>query len=136
MTVRVGIAAALVVGTFAVGCGDGDGKESDKGQTQATPQRAVAELGEVRKGLDQALDAYRSGERAAADRQVGDTYLEHFEIVEGPLGEVDHELTEKLEDGIREELRAKIKSGAPAAEVMRLGDEIMRDLERAEAALR
>jgi hypothetical protein len=90
----------------------------------------------VRKGLEEALATYKSGDKAKADEQVGDAYLEHFEHVEGPLGKADHELNETLEDSIREELREKIKDGAPPAEVEKLHAQIQANLTKAEAALR
>jgi hypothetical protein len=138
LTVRYGVAAALTLGTFAVGCGNSDGKESSSAdaKTAATAKRAIAEIAAVRAGLDQALTTYRSGDKAAADRQVGDTYLQHFELVEGPLDKVDHVLKEKLEGGIREELRARIKAGAPRTEIAQLRAEIETELDQAEAALR
>jgi hypothetical protein len=68
-------------------------------------------------GLDEALAAYKAGDAVAAERLAGDAYLEHFEFVEGPLEEVDKEFMEDLEDLIREQLRAAIRAGKPAAEV-------------------
>lgn len=47
-------------------------------------------------------------------------YLEHFELVEGPLEEADEELNEHLEELIREELRGAISDGATVAEVKQL----------------
>ena len=137
MSLRVGfgIAAVLAAGTFAAGCGS-DESSSDAESKTATPQQALREIAEVRKGLDQALSTYKSGDKAAADEQVGDAYLQHFELVEGPLEEADHELNESLEDGIREELREKIKAGAPATEIDQLHREIVTNLDKAETALR
>src|SRR3954451_4540205 len=122
---------------LAAGCGSSEegSSEASKEET-ATPQQALQEIAAVRKGLDQAIATYRSGDKAAADEQVGDTYLQHFELVEGPLDKADKELTEALEDGIREELRGLIKDGAPKAEVAKLHREIAADLDKAEAALR
>src|SRR3954462_6377249 len=110
---------------LAAGCGSDDGGESSSAE-ETTPQQALAEVGEVRKGLEQAVTTYRSGDKAKADEQVGDTYLQHFELVEGPLEKADGELKEKLEDGIREELRGKIKAGAPAKEIEQMHEEIAR----------
>jgi hypothetical protein len=133
--IRSGVAAAVAVGTIATGCGGDEGKESEAEQS-ATPQQAMTEIGAVRKGLEEALATYKSGDKAKADEQVGDAYLEHFEHVEGPLGKADHELNETLEDSIREELREKIKDGAPPAEVEKLHAQIKANLIKAEAALR
>jgi hypothetical protein len=131
---RIVLVAGLSAGLLA-GCGSGDEKSSsDEPATSAG--RAITEIGVVRNGLDEALTTYRSGDGQAADKLVGDAYLEHFELVEGPLEAKDEELTEKLEDAIREELRDKIQAGAPKQEIAALVAEIKADLKKAEAALR
>lgn len=137
MKVRIGVTAvALTVGAFAAGCGSGSGDEKEQAERQATPRRAVAEIATVRSALDTALATYRSGDRGKADEQVGDAYLQHFELVEGPLERVDHELKEELEGGIRETLRDRIKAGAPAADLARLVKRIDARLDEARVALR
>lgn len=121
---------------LAVACGsDSESSSSEREEAAATPAEAVERIGKVRAGLDDALAKYRAGDKKQADRIVGDAYLEEFEHVEGPLEKVDHELNEQLEDGIREELRGKITSGAPQAEVEKLVTELKSKLEKAEAAL-
>ena len=134
MIVRLGVLLAVLTAGFAIGCGGGEDSESS--ESTATPQEALSELRQVRQGLDEALATYQSGDAAKADEQVGDAYLEHFEVVEGPLGKVDHELTEELEDSIREELREKIKAKAPQAEIAAIKREIDAGLDQAEVALR
>jgi high-affinity iron transporter len=135
LKVRLGIAAALAAGTLTAGCGSSGGSTEAK-QVSASPQQAIAEIAAVRKGLDQALATYGSGDRAAADQQVGDTYLQHFEVVEGPLEKVDKGLKAQLEVGMREELRGLMKDGAPKARVGAKLAEIAAKLDKAEAALR
>ena len=75
-------------------------------------------------------------ESDAAENAVAEGYLAHFEKVEGPLDEVDHALKERLEDGIREDLRGRIHDGAPVAEVRRMVGAIKADLAVAERRLR
>jgi hypothetical protein len=134
--VRIGAAvAALAIGLFAAGCGGSDAK-TEEAEHSATPQQAIAEIAKVRTGLAEALATYRTGDAAAADEQVGDTYLQHFELVEGPLEEVDGELNEQLEDTIREELREQIRADAGVAKVAALVREIDAKLAEAEQALR
>lgn len=130
--VAVVSALALAAGAVA-GCGDDD---SDDGEATATAQEAIAEIGAVREGLDEALAAYRAGDEAEAERAVEDAYLEHFEIVEGPLEEADEELNEELEDSIREELTATIAEGVPEDQVATDIAEIERGLDEAEDVLR
>ena len=131
------LVAALAVAL--VGCGGGDeqepGPEAELEQA-ASPQEAVAEIGETRRGLEQALAAYRDGDAAEAERLAGDAYLQHFELVEPPLEERDEELTEELEVLIRETLRDAIVAGEPPSEVERLVDEANRGLDEAERLLR
>jgi len=67
---------------------------------------------------------------------VSTAYLEHFELVEGPLGEADEELNEHLEELIREELRGAISDGATVAEVKKLVAEANDGLDEARTVLK
>ncbi|HEX7290819.1 MAG TPA: hypothetical protein VF250_06780 [Conexibacter sp.] len=137
MKVRISAVVALALAGFALGCGsstNGDDK-AEEAEHSTTPQQAIAEIGKVRSGLAEALATYKAGDATAADEQVGDTYLKHFELVEGPLEEVDHELKEQLEDTIREELRDQIRADAGKAQIQRLVGEIDAKLDQAEEAL-
>jgi hypothetical protein len=136
VSVRTGLASFAVAGLLVAGCGGDDNSGAAAAEEQTTPEQAISEIAEVRKGIDEALATYKSGDAAAADEQVGTAYLEHFELVEGPLEKVDHELNEELEHAIREDLRKKISDEAPEAEVQQLADDIKADLDKAEAALR
>src|SRR5215213_6477382 len=118
--------AALAPAAFG-GCGGSDEAEEES----ATPAEAVAEIREIRTMLADAVVQVRAGDAAAAEETVGDAYLEHFEHVEGPLGERDHELMEELEEAISTDLRNEIKGGKPAGEIESAVDEIEDDLERA-----
>ena len=73
--------------------------------------------------------------RRSAAETVNETYLQHFELVEGPLEEVDEELNEELEEQIREELVDEIEAGAPVADVDDLIAEIETGLDEAERPL-
>jgi high-affinity iron transporter len=127
-------ATFLAASALISACGDDKSEESE--ERSATPAQAIERIGNVRTGLDDALAKYRAGDKKSADQIAGDTYLEQFEHVEGPLDKVNHELNEELEDGIREELRDKIKDGASKTEVASLVDELKTKLDEAEAALR
>ena len=116
-------ALALVV----AGCGGDEESEEES----ATPAQAVAEIGEIKTLLATAVDQVRAGDADAAEETVGDAYLEHFEKVEGPLGERDHELMEELEEAISTDLREEIKAGKSADEIDAAVDEIDADLDRA-----
>jgi hypothetical protein len=133
---KAGMFAVALAAAAVVGCGGSDESNSEEKEAQATPQQAIAEIGEVRTGIDEALKTYAAGDAAKAVEQVGDAYLQHFELVEGPLEKADEELNEKLEDAIREELRGKISDEAPKSEVQQLADAIKADLTKAEAALK
>ena len=125
------LAAALALPL--AGCGGGDGEAEEGG---ATPAQAAAEIETIKRLLDRALAQYRAGQVKAADRTVGDAYLEHFEDVEDPLGERDHELMEELEHTISTDIRDRIKDRAAAAEVATLVAATKPDLDDAAAMLR
>jgi hypothetical protein len=118
---------AALLALAAAGCGGSD--ESD--EESATPAEAVTEIGEIKTMLATAVDQVRSGDADAAEETVGDAYLEHFEKVEGPLGERDHDLMEELEEAISTDLRREIKAGKAVDEIESAVDEIQDDLERA-----
>jgi len=133
---RISLAVVLSGATLAIAaCGEDEGNSTEPEETTVSPEMAVAEIGEVRSGLDEALAAYRKGDADAAEQLAGDAYLEHFELVEGPLEERDEELNEELEELIREELRAAIVDGAPASEVETLVETANSDLDEATAVL-
>jgi len=135
MPLRPAVAALALVSSLAVAaCGSDGDKQAE--EQQGTPAQARAEIGEVRAALDTAVASLKEGDARAAENAVSEGYLQHFEKVEGPLEEVDAELNEKLEDGIREELRAKIRDGGSVAEVTRMVSDLKADLATAEQKLR
>ena len=124
---------ATVLGVAACGGGDGSGAAREQGSA-ATARREAAE---TRDALRAALATYRAGDRAAAADQVAEAYVSHFEEVEGPLEAKDHELKERLEDAIGDELRdgdegRQARAARSSAQVKA----IVADLDKAEAALR
>jgi hypothetical protein len=145
------VALVLVFTLAAAGCGGSDEKASsppvattsgsgesegdEEAEGESTPADAVAEISEVRDRLDHALEEYREGEADEAEEIVGDAYLEHFEKVEHPLGERDHELMEEIELLVSTTIRNRIKDGVPVATVEKLVDEAKTKLDRAEALL-
>jgi hypothetical protein len=112
-----------------VGCGGSDEAEG------ATPTQAVAEIETIRGMLDEAAREYEAGNTDEAEDTVGNAYLEHFEKVEDPLGERDHEQMEELEERISTEIRDRMKAGAPASEIESLIAETKRELARATETL-
>jgi hypothetical protein len=132
---RTVLVLALVLSTVAL-TGAACGSSSDNNESSpSSSKEAVAEIDEVKTLLDQALTDYRNGETKAADTKVGDAYLEHFEKVEHPLGERDHELNEELEERISTDIRTKMKEGSPASDVAALVDETKADLDTAKTKL-
>src|SRR3954470_18086127 len=127
--------AAIFVASLAlVACGS-DSKESDEHEN-ASPAVALKEAGETRDALTAALATYKSGDKKAAEDQVAEAYLQHFEEVEGALEAKDAELKEKLEEAISADVRNTMQAGKPAAEVEEQVNAVVADLEKAEAALR
>jgi hypothetical protein len=129
------VSFALVSALALAACG-GESESEKAAEQNATPAQARAEIGEVRKALDTAVSQLEEGNAKAADNTVSEGYLQHFEKVEGPLGKVDGELNERLEDSIREELREKIQDGGSVAEVTQMVNAIKADLATAEQKLR
>ena len=134
MTLRFALVCIGLIGALALAACGSEQESEEAAETQATP--AQAEIGAVRRALDEAVAALRDGDARAAENAVAEGYLAHFEKVEGPLDEVDHALKERLEDGIREDLRGRIHDGAPVAEVRRMVGAIKADLAVAERRLR
>ena len=137
MKLNTPLLAVAACGALALpGCGSDSEKSGEAAEASVSNAEAVKEIALVRAGLDQAVQELRGGDAKAAEDTVAETYLQHFELVEGPLEEVDEELNEELEEAINVELREKISSGAKAAEVSKLVDEVKADLETAEAKLK
>ncbi len=68
--------------------------------------------------LTDAKSEYRQGNADLALSFVTKAYLDNYEFVEGPLVEAgERELMEEVEILMREELRDRIRSGAPVAEI-------------------
>ena len=109
--------------------------EEGEEEGEITAEEAAAEIDEIKRMLDEGLAQYQDGDQEAADTTVGDAYLEHFEKVEHPLEERDHELMEELEHRISTEIRDEMKEGASADEVAALVEETKADLDTAKAKL-
>lgn len=135
MKLRTALVSLALVSAFALAACGGESESEEAAEQNATPAEARAEIGEVRTALDTAVTQLKEGDAKAADNAVSEGYLEHFEKVEGPLDKVDGELTEKLEDSIREELRDKIQDGGSVAEVTQMVSAIKADLATAEQKL-
>jgi len=131
-TLRTVLLLAALTGLLVVaGCGG----EDEEAEESATPAAAVQEIDQIKQLLDEALAQYRVGDAETAEETTGDAYLEHFEKVEGPLGEEDHEFMEELEHRISTEIRDEMKNGASVADVEKLIDETKTDLDQAQRLL-
>ena len=128
----------LVATVTACGGSDNDSSpsaEAGASEEELSAEEASAEIDEIKSLLEQAVMQYRAGDKTAADTTVGDAYLEHFEKVEHPLEERDHDFMEDLEHRISTEIRDEMKKDAPADEVAALVDETKADLNNAKAKL-
>ncbi len=132
---------ALICGVLAVaGCG-GDSESSsaettvEETEEESTPEQALAEIATIRSLLDDAVAQYQSGDHEGAADAVGDIYLEHYEQVEGPLGDVNHDLMEEIEEKLSTELRTSMEDGADQSEIDALVAEITSGLDQAEQEL-
>jgi type IV pilus biogenesis protein CpaD/CtpE len=129
-----------LVALTVTACGSDDDDSSPAAATateegEITTAEAAAEIDEIKRMLDEGLAQYQDGDTEAADTTVGDAYLEHFEKVEHPLEERDHELMEELEHRISTEIRDEMKAGASADEVAALVEQTKTDLDAAKAKL-
>jgi hypothetical protein len=129
---------ALTFSSFALAaCGSDDSSPSSSSESEsASPATALREVRETRDALKTALATYKSGDAAGAQEQVAEAYVSHFEEVEGPLEDRNEELNEDLEHAISGHLRDSMKAGKPVAAVERQVNDILADLDKAEAALR
>src|SRR4051812_40444441 len=111
MTLRSLLPLLAVSSSFALSAcgGDDTAGESAAAEHGTTPERAVAEIANVRTSLDEAVAAVRRGDVDRADEILSEGYVEHFEHVEGPLEKVDHELNEELEETLATTLRDKVE---------------------------
>jgi hypothetical protein len=138
---RTLLVLALLLGAIALtatACGSSNeaaATTAEAAEKETTAEDAVAEIDEIKAMLDDALAKYRDGDAEGADTIVGDAYLEHFEHVEDPLGDRDHELMEDLEHRISTEIRDEMKADAPADEVAALIATTKTDLDTARAKL-
>lgn len=135
MKLRTALVSLALVGALGLAACGGESESEEAAEQNSTPAQARAEIAEVRKALDSAVAELKEGDAKAADNTVSEGYLQHFEKVEGPLGKVDGELNEKLEDSIREDLRETIQDGGSVAEVTQKIDAIKADLATAEQKL-
>ena len=130
------LAITAVVATIGLAaCGDSSDETSTEAEASVTPAVAIDEIGAVEDGLAASVAAYEKGDADQAEELASTAYLEHFELVEGPLEEADEELNEHLEELIREELRAAITDGATVAEVKKLVAEANDGLDEARTIL-
>ena len=90
---------------------------------------------EIERLLNEAKAEYRSGNSALAFDLVSEAYLENYEFVEDPLGEADHELMEKIETDMREDLRSMIQSKVSPDKVDAQIDMILVDLSYAKTVV-
>ena len=109
--------------------------EESEEEEEATPAQALAEIATIRTLLDDAVAQYESGDHSGAADAVGDIYLEHYEHVEGPLGDVNHDLMEEIEEKLSTDLRTAMEDGAEQSEIDALVSEIRSGLDRAEEEL-
>ena len=83
---------------------------------------------DIERLLTEAKTVYRNGDSSLAFDLVSEAYLDNYEFVEGPLGEVDHDLMEKIENDMRVDLRNMITNKESPDVIDAQVDKIMTDL--------
>lgn len=130
----IGLFGLAAAATLLVACG-GDDEGSGSEESALSPAEAVAEVEVVHQDVGESLRTLRDGDADAAEELVSNAYLEHFELVEGPLEDIDAELNEELEELLREEMRAALADGESASAYAKLVAEAERGLEQARRKL-
>jgi hypothetical protein len=92
----------------------------------------LAYVANIRMLLNEALEEYEEGEHEEAMSLVVKAYLDNYEYLELDVKAHDKELNEEIERMLKEELREKIESGAPASEVKALAAEISMKMDTVE----
>ena len=85
----------------------------------------------IRQMLDKSLAAYQQGDPDLAFRLARDAYLDHFELVEIPLRVIDSDFTLEMEYRFAD-LRSKIRSRAPLADIEGVVRDIRKGLDETE----
>src|SRR4051794_2938904 len=129
MKLRSALLTCALTSSFALSACGNDDKGSEASAEESTPAVALAEIPQVKAGLDKAAAQVKAGDSAAAEETVADTYVDHFEKVEEPLGKVDPELKEELEEDISGGLRNQIKNGASASQVKKHVEDLKAELD-------
>lgn len=106
--------------------------EAGHGAAQAG---GAAVIETINDNLDKVLALYKKGRNEAALTLIHNTYMNHFEGIEGDLIEQDAELVETLEIDFNATLPGLIKDGAPAAKVAARIEAMQDDLDRAKELL-
>lgn len=135
------LGAALVVGACSsAGSTPAPSAAATAGTSAGTSPAASVNLGaEVDAtiaGLETALTKYRAGDTQGALDAIAETYENHFELVEHPLEEIDHDFMEELEELIAVKTRAVIQEGRPVADLEALVAEAKTGLAKARDLLK
>ena len=137
LTAGVALAALLVVaactgtGATTTATPRPSAAASVPASTAAASVDLAAEINATVAGLATALTAYTAGDKQGALDAIAETYEEHFEDIEDPLGDIDHDFMESLEELIAVKIRAAINEGKPVPEVAALVAEANTALEKA-----
>ena len=98
------------------------------GETLAPTAGPGADFASIKTLLGQARNHYRGGMADAANEAVISAYLDHFENLERPLALKNRPLELKLEQTLKNGLRALIKQKVPAAQFSAALDATLKDL--------
>lgn len=104
------------------------------GNPPAIAQSRPSPIAFAQQKLDQALDAYRKGNQAAAQQLAIKAYIEGYELIEAPLANVDPELMREGERNMMV-LRELIGARAPLEKVEAQAKRATATLERARERL-
>ncbi|GGR27247.1 hypothetical protein GCM10008957_43270 [Deinococcus ruber] len=105
------------------------------GDTLAATSGPAADFASIQTLLATARSHYRSGMTDAANEAVISAYLDHFEQLEAPLATKNKPLELKLEETLKNGLRALIKQKVPPTQFSAALDATLKDLKTAQGLL-
>lgn len=102
---------------YAQGTTESDAAASEEAQSSSEPQELISTIQSL---LNQAVVEYGNQNFTGAAELAQIAYLDNYEFLEAPLGQLDPALMEATEIMIREDMQNAIETGVPLSELQQL----------------
>lgn len=102
---------------YAQGTTESDAAASKEAQSTSEPQELISTIQSL---LNQAVVEYGNQNFTGAAELAQIAYLDNYEFLEAPLGQLDPALMEATEIMIREDMQNAIETGVPLSELQQL----------------